>query len=582
MSNLGPQQQNNSYEGLLQIPGGVTRELQQVQDGYGQTTGLWVSSTGATLNTADSFTISENGVTVPNAVPRLISDGFGDYISVKDFGAIGDGSTDDTAAIQKAITYCVSHPVSSSGTLGGGMRVLFFPAGVYKVSSTLTVTGANGFCIYGAGKQATQIIFTATSSTLLSYTTYLHCEIKEISFLSGSVSIIGGLPTYTPDATKSNTAISFNSTGSGAFFFEENNLFASWGTVYSTIVSAINGDNHRHNNCTYFSNAKVWNNTNPQAVVWSFTDCIAYYNDNVFVNPGVSAVIRGGDYINPGIFLTVGLLNTSQDILVDGANFENYQNIDPSAAPQFISSTGGTQSFSVTFRNVTARGGGSLVGKTSATLSGQYLIRVENSYITGNWNANVNSSVNGLTSQIIFKNNESIPSVVQTLSSGQGNTPLNIEYVDYTFTGYQGVLNRNFVGTLGNASQTVGIKNTESTDLFKFLGSLNASSGSISCPIFVVSPYVMQLTGVEIDWKNNTANTVVINVWSDSTKTTQLATLTTASASGQYQCFSLATSSILANYQITSASNPLYVEFVAASNAGFCTANVGLKFRQVN
>ena len=78
MSNLGPQQQNQSFDGLLQIPGGVTTQLQPVQDGLGQTTGLWVSSTGATLNTADSFVASVNSVSIPNAVPRLISDGFGD------------------------------------------------------------------------------------------------------------------------------------------------------------------------------------------------------------------------------------------------------------------------------------------------------------------------------------------------------------------------------------------------------------------------------------------------------------------------------------------------------------------------
>jgi hypothetical protein len=45
MSNLGPQQQNVSYEGIMQVPGGITSSLQVVQDGEGNNTGLWVSST---------------------------------------------------------------------------------------------------------------------------------------------------------------------------------------------------------------------------------------------------------------------------------------------------------------------------------------------------------------------------------------------------------------------------------------------------------------------------------------------------------------------------------------------------------
>ena len=55
MSNLGPQQQNQSFSGLLQIPGGVTRELQQVQDGEGNPTGLQVSSLG--INAVQSLTL---------------------------------------------------------------------------------------------------------------------------------------------------------------------------------------------------------------------------------------------------------------------------------------------------------------------------------------------------------------------------------------------------------------------------------------------------------------------------------------------------------------------------------------------
>ena len=46
MANLGPQKINLSYDGLLQVPGGITASLQSVTDGNGNSTGLQISSTG--------------------------------------------------------------------------------------------------------------------------------------------------------------------------------------------------------------------------------------------------------------------------------------------------------------------------------------------------------------------------------------------------------------------------------------------------------------------------------------------------------------------------------------------------------
>ena len=51
------------------------------------------------------------------------------HVSVKDFGAKGDSSTDDTQAIQNAIDYAIEH--------GGG--ILFFPRGRYMISAPLIV-----------------------------------------------------------------------------------------------------------------------------------------------------------------------------------------------------------------------------------------------------------------------------------------------------------------------------------------------------------------------------------------------------------------------------------------------------------
>ena len=47
MANLGPQHINLTYGGLLQLPSGsITSILQTVTDGFGNATGLQISSTG--------------------------------------------------------------------------------------------------------------------------------------------------------------------------------------------------------------------------------------------------------------------------------------------------------------------------------------------------------------------------------------------------------------------------------------------------------------------------------------------------------------------------------------------------------
>lgn len=59
------------------------------------------------------------------AVPRTMLDKAREVVSVKDFGAVGDGVADDTAAIQAAIN--------------SGKGAVIFPAGRYRVTSNITV-----------------------------------------------------------------------------------------------------------------------------------------------------------------------------------------------------------------------------------------------------------------------------------------------------------------------------------------------------------------------------------------------------------------------------------------------------------
>lgn len=61
-----------------------------------------------------------------------------------DLGAAGDGMTDDTAALQAGLN-------ASCGT-GGASRILYLPAGVYRVTNTLVVGASKGPWVYGTAR----------------------------------------------------------------------------------------------------------------------------------------------------------------------------------------------------------------------------------------------------------------------------------------------------------------------------------------------------------------------------------------------------------------------------------------------
>lgn len=137
-----------------------------------------LSAAGNILGTV-SYTyksIDNSIITGPSGsspVLRNINSRLDDQITSLDFGTAGDGATDDTAALQRAINQLflnASNPASGNTAAASGKRVtLNVPAGIYYTTSTIYIPSYSS--VNGAGLDKTiinynplQISFTGTST----------------------------------------------------------------------------------------------------------------------------------------------------------------------------------------------------------------------------------------------------------------------------------------------------------------------------------------------------------------------------------------------------------------------------------
>ena len=138
----------NGTEQVPIVQGGVTKRT--TTDAVGDTVlNNLAASTGSSLV---GHIASGTG-----AVARTVQAKLRDTVSVKDFGAVGDGVADDTVAIQAALDYVGSLEVTDPSYVGFGYVVkgggtVFLPAGTYLISNTITVP--QNVSLVGSGKHS--------------------------------------------------------------------------------------------------------------------------------------------------------------------------------------------------------------------------------------------------------------------------------------------------------------------------------------------------------------------------------------------------------------------------------------------
>lgn len=123
-----------------------------------------------------------------NDVNYAVYNKLSELTSVKDFGAVGDGVTDDTAAIQAAINSLPLNTIdvgiqSPKGFANGGM--VFLPRGRYKVTGKITMR--RGLRLVGESAESTQIISFISADSVFQYTDQGRYAPDEITLESLSI-----------------------------------------------------------------------------------------------------------------------------------------------------------------------------------------------------------------------------------------------------------------------------------------------------------------------------------------------------------------------------------------------------------
>ena len=148
--------------GNVELPSRATRANKGLGfDGSGNPVALDLSGASA----SPDFTPTGTG-----AATRTVNDKLADAISVKDFGAVGDGLTNDTVAIQNAIA---AHDM------------VYIPPGEYLITGTITLTARKA--LIGAGQKSVLKCNAQTFNAI--EITEDHCTVHNFRIEGGDIGI---------------------------------------------------------------------------------------------------------------------------------------------------------------------------------------------------------------------------------------------------------------------------------------------------------------------------------------------------------------------------------------------------------
>lgn len=210
------------------------------------------------------------------SVATNVEDKLAQTVSVKDFGAVGDGVTDDTTAIQNA--------------LNSSALAIYFPPGTYKTTGTITVS-QTGTCLIGDGPYDAIIESTAVGPTLSINTSLSGVTIQGLHFTKPSATAVIG-----------DDGIRFNTLTEQAFINNVKvtnhwNGFSLCPTSYSFVTNIIAQNNYGHG-------VYVANNSSYNGLQWQFLKCLSQTSN------GYGLLVETANGTGPASVGEINMFNT--------------------------------------------------------------------------------------------------------------------------------------------------------------------------------------------------------------------------------------------------------------------------------
>jgi hypothetical protein len=196
------------------------------------------------------FKQSNSSGFLPGATARTVNTKLQESNSVKDFGAVGDGTTDDTAAFQAAAL---------------ASTVVYIPSATYKISGTVTIS-RDGAVWFGDGTNASIITSSSTNLPMFNVNSGLSgVTIFSIKLTRSVAAVSGG------DGIKTTTGSIGKALLQDLVIKNQYNGLALGPTDWSE-VNSVTCENNK--NIGFY----VTNTASDGACQWSFNTCLAQMN----------------------------------------------------------------------------------------------------------------------------------------------------------------------------------------------------------------------------------------------------------------------------------------------------------------